>query len=210
MKKILKSVFILLTVASLAVGATYAAFTSKATVTGNTFSTGNTDLKLLIDLVGNNTDPGNLTDNLPGVDFDNIYPDWTEDYAAKVANVGTLNMTLQNIAEYVSGDTDFDPHIQVEIYRWDDGNLDGIVDPGELIGGPYGVGTLEEWKLAGPGTPPSNPDLFQDLGQINVVNEIRGFVFRFTAASDIPDTMQGKTEVLDFVFTGTTDLAPQP
>ncbi len=208
--KILKSILSLLVLVSLVAGATYAAFTNSATITSNTFSTGNTDLKLLINLVGNDTSPSNLTDNLGGATFNNIYPEWTEDYALKLANVGTLNMTLQNVANFVSGDASLDPYIQVEIYSWLDVNTDGVVDPGELDGGPYGVGTLEEWKAAGPGTPPSNPDLFQDLGQINVGNPVRGFIFRFTGLATMPNSVQNTSEVLDFVFTGTTEKAPQP
>jgi|YNPBryulayer2012_1023412.scaffolds.fasta_scaffold01546_5 predicted ribosomally synthesized peptide with SipW-like signal peptide len=205
-----KSLFLIFATVLLISQATLAAFTDTATITGNVFTTGTTDLKLLQNLAGP-YNASNYVDPLAGTSFDNIYPGWTERYPLKVVNTGTLNMTLQSYANYVAGNSTLADYITVTIRAWNDGSngnpLDGIVQAGEVTD-PYGVATLTRWQnttFGGGAT--QNP--FGDLGQINVPDPVRGFVFDFEASSTMPNTLQGQSLTLDFVMNGTTEGAPQ-
>lgn len=215
MKKILsalRSILLILAFVALTSQTTMAAFTDTATITGNVFTTGTADLKLLQDVAGA-YDSSNYVDPLAGTSFDNIYPGWTERYPLKVVNTGTLNLTLQSYANYVSGNTSLGDYLTVTIRAWNDGSnanpLDGIVQAGEVTG-PYGTATsITRWQnttFGGGAT--ENP--FGDLGQINVPDPVRGFVFDFEASSTLPNSLQGQSLTLDFVMNGTTDGAPQP
>lgn len=207
----------IIAVAALISGATQAAFTDNASNTNNVFGTGTADLKLLNDLAYGTYFParngfyvtdaecaGVCEDTVPGVQFDNIYPGWTGQSAIKVANKGSLNLTLGAIAQQTSGDAGLADWIKVTVVRWDDQNSDGIVDPSEengvYAGGAY---TMSNWFAATP---------YTDLGQINRINgenEVRGFIFKFEVDSNIPSTFQGSSMTVDFTINGTTSGAPQ-
>ena len=57
-------------------GATYAAFTTQATLANNTFATGNADLLIAND---NSGTPDPFAATIPGVDIDGIFPGFTTD-----------------------------------------------------------------------------------------------------------------------------------
>lgn len=208
---IFKSVFLIVGVIALASQVTLAAFSDTATLTGNVFTTGTTDLKLVQNLAGP-YNGSNYADPLAGTSFLNIYPGWTNRYLLKVVNTGSLNMTLQNYAHYVSGNTGLGDYITVTIRAWNDGSngnpLDGIAQAGE-VEGPYGTATMTRWQNTTFGGGSSqNP--FGDLGQIYAADPVRGFVFDFEASTLLPNSMQGQSITLDFVMNGTTAGSPQP
>lgn len=214
MKKIilgLKSAFVILGALVLVTQTTLAAFTDNATITGNVFTTGTTDLRLLQDLSGPYSS-SNYVDPLAGTSFNNIYPGWTSRYLLKVVNAGSLNMTLQSYAHYVSGNTGLGDYLTVTVRAWNDGSngnpLDGIAQAGEVTD-PYGTASITRWQnitFGGGGS--DNP--FGDLGQINSSDPVRGLVFDFEANSTMPNSLQGQSLTLDFVMNGTTQGAPQP
>jgi predicted ribosomally synthesized peptide with SipW-like signal peptide len=208
---VLKSIFLIVGVIALASQVTLAAFSDTATLTGNVFTTGTTDLKLVQNLAGPYSGD-NYADPLAGTSFSNIYPGWTNRYTLKVVNTGTLNMTLQNYAHYVSGNTGLGDYITVTIRAWNDGSngnpLDGIAQAGEVTDS-YSTATMTRWQNTTFGGGPSdNP--YGDLGQINTADPVRGFVFDFEASTLLPNSMQGQSVTLDFVMNGTTTGAPQP
>lgn len=214
---LLKSFFIIVSVAALISGATQAAFTDTATNPGNVFTTGTADLKFLNSLAYGTYEPsrngfymtnaecdGVCEDSVPGITFDNIFPGWTGQSLLKVANKGSLNLTLSATAVQTGGNATLGDWITVAIYRWNDMNKDGIVDAGEedgvYAGGAY---TMSQWFSSTP---------FTDLGQINRINgenEVRGFIFKFEVHPDIPEEYQGSSMTVDFEMNGTTTGAPQ-
>jgi hypothetical protein len=169
------------------VGITYAAFSDKGKVLGSSFSVGNADIKLLLDLTLG-AEPTNLVDEIPGPIFTNIGQNWERDYLIKIYNNGTYKMALASHSNYetINDPDDLRQYIYAEIYPWDDANNDGQVT-GEELGVSIGRKTIIKWKTEG-----------FSLGQFNA-GEVLGFVIRFSTET-ISDTKQGKQGVFDFEF----------
>lgn len=170
-----------------AIGVTYASFGDKGEITGSTFSVGSADIKLLKDLSGGLTSE-NLVEEMQGPSFTNISPNWIDDYALKIYNNASTQVTLTTNASY---ETANDPAelrqvIYVEPFIWNDANSDGIVENHELTES-FGRKTIIKWKSEGfnLGTLPSG--------------EVKGFVLRFTAPT-LSDTKQGASAIFDFEF----------
>ncbi|MEO8581243.1 MAG: hypothetical protein ABI425_01545 [Patescibacteria group bacterium] len=201
MKNILKSTVVVTLLAVLMVQTSLAAFTANATVTGNTFSTGTASLKLYQDVTGTN-DVGNLSQTLDNtVDFENIYPGWSQDYLAKVYNDGTvpLKLTLNNFPTVAN--TALRNEIKIEAFLWNDAISNGVVDGGELSASIAGPMTMLAWQ----GLNPAGINLGTTLG----VGATQGVVLKFTTwdlinDADPTDQLQGETMTYDFVFNGTT------
>ncbi len=169
-------------------GATYAAFSDKATYTGSTFSVASADLKLLND-VSLGIEETNLVDTKPGPSFQNIAPSWHQDYLVKLYNNATTPLTVTSYSNYetVNDPDELRQLIYCEIIPWDDVNGNGVVDTDEL-GTSLGMKTLIKWKTEG-----------VVLGQINM-GEAKGYVLRFNTLSNFSETKQGKSAIFDFEF----------
>lgn len=211
---LIKSFVLIIGVVALISGASRAAFTSTAINPGNTFTTGTAELKLLDPLTYGDYDPGldafiisdadcttACQDSVPGFTFTKLAPGWTEDEPIKLVNAGSLNLIVSALGAQTSGNPDLANWITVQLYGWRDDNVNGVIDPGEKLAeygnGPY---TLAEWFAATP---------FTDLGQIDGINEVQGFIFTFAVDSGIPGSFQGTTIGADFTFNGTTVGATQ-
>jgi hypothetical protein len=171
----------------LTLGVTFATFTDKADFLGTTFSVASSDIKLL-DVIGGGTDPSNLVDHKPGPSFENITPEWWDDYLVEVYNNATGDLQLSSFADY---ETANDPEelrqiIYVEIFDWEDLNADGLVQEEELINS-YGGKSIVKWKSTG-----------FDLGVLPQ-GEVRSFVVRFSTTSISP-SKQGSNILFDFEF----------
>ncbi len=172
---------------SLIAGATYAAFTDKASVLGSTFSIGSANLMFLNSL-SMGTDPANYIEELPGPTFTNIGPGWTQDYLLKLIAMGTSKIGITTTAYY---DTVNDPEslrsdINVEVIRWNDVNQNGVLETGEE-GASLGQKTIIKWKTEG-----------FNLGELNY-GQTMFLILRFSADS-ISDTKQGASAIFDFEF----------
>lgn len=172
----------------LTVGFAYAAFTDQSKFTGSRFSVGSADIKLLNDLAGG-TDVSNLVDTKPAPSYDGVYPQWSQDYLVKIYNNGSQPLNLTSRMDYATANdpANIREYLYMEPYAWDDVNNNGIVDEGEQ-GVSYGRRVFTSWKSTG-----------FNFGQIGV-GEVRGFIMRFSAASNLPDSKQGATGVFDFMF----------
>jgi hypothetical protein len=169
------------------VGITYAAFSDKGKVLGSSFSVGNADIKLMLDLTLG-AEPTNLVDEIPGPVFTNIGQNWQRDYLIKIYNNGTYKMSLTSHSNYetINDPDDLRQYIFAEIYPWDDTNNDGQVTEDE-IGTSIGKKTIIKWKTEG-----------FSLGEFNP-GETLGFTIRFSTGT-ISDTKQGKQGAFDFEF----------
>ena len=169
------------------IGITYAAFSDKGKVLGSSFSVGNADIKLLLDMALG-VEPSNLVDEMPGPVFTNIGQNWQKDYLIKIYNNGTYRMALASYSYYetLNDPDDLRGYIFAEIFPWNDINNDGQATEDE-IGTGIGKKTIVKWKTEG-----------FNLGQFNP-GETLGFVVRFSTAT-ISDTKQGKQAVFDFEF----------
>ncbi len=197
MRKIILSFLVLVVSASAIAIATKAAFEDQGKVAGSTFSVGSIDIKLLDNLSGSVSEE-NLLDQKPGPIFSNLYPGWSKDYVLKLYNDGSLNMTVDSSSSYVTAD---DPstlrdYIYVEVFDWNDTNLDGVADSGEVNETALSKKTILKWKTEG-----------IPIGVISA-GDVKGLLLRFTSAS-LPDSKQGQTAKYDFEFTGTTDGVTQ-
>ncbi|NMB70217.1 hypothetical protein GYA27_03395 [candidate division WWE3 bacterium] len=168
-------------------GLTYAAFGDKGKVLGSKFSVGSADIKLLLDTdVG--TVPENLVEEMPGPQFDNVVPNWSEDYEIKIFNNGSTPVTLTSNADYLTAN---DPDelrsiIYVEPIIWNDIDTNGIVDSGEE-GESLGRKTIVKWKTEG-----------YQIGEV-ASGAVKSLILRFSTDA-VSDTKQGKSAIFDFSF----------
>jgi predicted ribosomally synthesized peptide with SipW-like signal peptide len=165
-------------------GVTWAAFSDKGKITSGTFSVGSSDVKLLQNL-HNGLQEGNLVDEVPGPNFTDITPNWTQDYYFKLYNNGSTLMHLVSNANYETANDpdDLRSYIYVEVIEWND-NGDGQFEDHE-VGANLGKKTITKWKTEG-----------FDLGMLDK-QHLKGYVLRFSTAS-LSDTKQGKTGKYDF------------
>jgi hypothetical protein len=188
MKKTILTVVGAAAVTTLMLGAVYAGFFSdKAKYSGSTFNVGSADLKLLND-VSFPAEGANLVDDMPGPVIDNVSPNWWQDYPIKIMNNATTDLSLVTNANY---ETANDPAelrqlIYVEPFEWNDENLDGVVDEGE-IGTSYGRKTIVKWKTEG-----------YNLGTLTK-GSVKGLILRFSTDSVSP-AKQGTSGMFDFEF----------
>ena len=172
----------------LTLGVTFATFTDNAKFIGTTFSVASSDIKLL-DVIGGGTDPSNLVDNKAGPSFENITPEWFEDYVVQVYNNGTGPVNLTSTANYQTADdpAELRQIIFVEIFDWEDANADGIPQESEYTSSSYGAKTIIKWNTVG-----------FDLGVLPQ-GEVRTLLVRFSTTSVSP-TKQGAGMLFDFEF----------
>lgn len=202
MKRILLSLFILgITLSSLfsvatavlqeSVGINGASFTvGTGTSSGGsgTTPTGNTSLKMLIDLSGSTAD-SNLSDNINGPEFTNIGPDWLYELPVKVYNKGSGNLSLVASASYVNDPDVLRDDIFVKITEWNDQNNNGVVEQGE------------EGQILGYDTVLRLRNDTYNLGQIDP-SQTRGYIFEFDGTG-VSEANAGMSAVYDFLITGT-------
>ena len=110
---------------------------------------GSADLKILND-VTLGLDPLNLVEVKEGPVFENISPNWSQNYLMKIYNNATTNLALTTNANYETANdpADLRSIIFVEPFEWNDANGDGIVDTGEE-GTSLGRKTIVKWKTEG-------------------------------------------------------------
>jgi len=102
MKKIYLSLLAIITTVALVGGATYAAFTSQATSSHNTFTAGNANLQL------KNEPTQPWAASYGGASWGNLYPGWSDSYNVYLKNVSSSPITLKvlpkiNITSYSTG-----------------------------------------------------------------------------------------------------------
>lgn len=198
LKNILKSSVVLTAVATVVTMSTLAAFTASATVNGNTFSTGTVGLKLFTDLAGT-SDPANLTSTKDNtVDFMGIMPLWSDDYAAKVHNSGTVPLDVEVEAVVEVDDDYLADAIMVDFYLWDDtiGVTAGVAEPSEITW--VAEQSLLDWET----TP------FVVATPLAAATT-QGVYFEFEVG-DLDNTYQNRTVTYDFVFNGETPVPVTP
>jgi len=207
MKKILKSLFIVSATLVILVTATQAVWTAETKVyNDNSFKTGNADLQVW----DKNYSGEGWQDSINAPTFDDIYPNWEQDYSLKVKNNGTVNLAVTLNQEWKGGWANWkDPnglrhHIWLEVWKFnDDNNNNKLWDSGEDVGGRLG-----KRKLSLLDDSPIN------LGEIDE-GGYQWYLFRFTA--DGLDGLENSTlQKYTFVFDGTTagvtqtPAAPKP
>lgn len=181
-------------------GGVYAAISETVKITGTTFNVGttfgggsggpsetNTMLKMYTDLSGSNAD-SNLADSVSGPVYNDVNDTWSNDYAVKIYNKGSTNMTLVAKADYIDDPNTLRDDIYVTIIEWNDSNSDGIVDTSEL-GATYGNDTILRLRN----------DTFA-LGSISA-GETRGFVYRFDG-SGLSEANASQSAIYDFTIIG--------
>lgn len=90
-KKILKNLGIIFAVAAIASGITYAYFANPAKVQGNSFTTGNADLKIKMP----NDGCPDWSDNCAGKTWSALYPGWHDSYEVFLKNESAANIALE-------------------------------------------------------------------------------------------------------------------
>jgi len=120
MKNIVKSLLIVVAVAAIAGGATWAYWTGSATLTGSTFSAGSLDLKIDSD---SRSDFANFVDTFaaPSGYLDKLYPGATGSQIIDIKNVGTIDGsttikfdvvdgTWSRLGDYLNFTVSYDPN----------------------------------------------------------------------------------------------------
>jgi hypothetical protein len=168
-------------------GVALAALSNKVLLKGAMFTTSTVELKFLRNL-SSNVENENLTSELSGISFDGITNDWITTYPVKLVNKSGSSMNVSSYANYTTAN---DPaslrySLNVEIFKWNDSNNNGVLDEGEL-GDSLGRKTFVKWKTEG-----------FALGSFEP-NVVQSYVLQFTAES-ITDSKQGATGSFDFEF----------
>jgi len=186
-KKYFRNILVTSLIIIATAGLTYAAFGDRGKVLGSKFSVGSADIKLLLDNAGG-TSQENLMEGLPGPEFNNISPNWSESYNIKIFNSGTSPIILTTNADYTTANDpdDLRSVIFVEPFIWNDANGNGTVDTDET-GESLGKKTIVKWKTEG-----------YEIGELNS-GEVKGLILRFSTDA-LSETKQGTTAVFDFIF----------
>ena len=176
-KKILISLSVIAVVAGIVSGLTWAYFSNQATVTGNTFSTGNADLQ--IRLVGSGQ---GWQDSVTGVNWENLYPGWSESYEIQLRNKSTSPIVLKVIPRVVftSGSTSMRNVIKMQ-FKDAHGNGIGLAK------------TLQEWR--------DNTFALEALKQ-GAEGIIWTVEFTFPLSEEDQNHLQGKSLTFDLIFDG--------
>lgn len=195
MKRILKSLLVLSAAVAVMVGVTSAAWTAQTKVLNpSSFKTGNADLQIWDE----NYYGKGWQEEINGPSFDNIYPNWTQDYSLKVRNNGSTNLMLSLKGKLETGwkdDKGLRHQITVKVWKFvDDGDYHWDGEPTKYLG----ERTLEAWR--------SGPFLADQLN----AGDQQWFLLRFSVG-DLGDYYQDATlSGYSFVFDGTTEGAVQP
>jgi len=200
MKKLLTSLAVLAVAFVSIFQATSAVFEESVKVAGTSFTvgttagggdTGNTALKMLLDVSGSN-ESTNLTDTTAGPSFDNIDAEWVDTILVKLYNQGAETLDVVSNVEYINDPDTLRDDIFVEILSWDDVNNNGLLDAGEE-GVSYGYDTILRLKN----------DIFL-LGMIEP-GEVKGLALKFDGTG-VTDYNFGQSAVYDFEFVGMGQL----
>ena len=197
MRKIILSFLTVVVAVGSVVVATKAAFDDVGEVQGTTFTVGNSDLKLLNDLLAGTVE-SNLVDTKAGPFFSNLFPGWVKDYEVMIYNAGSLDLDVTSESNYTTADDpeDLRSYINVEVFDWSDSNSNGLFDEGEETLPSLGKKTIIKWKTEG-----------IPLGLLGA-GDFKGLLLRFSLDT-IPTTKQGQIAKYDFIFEGTTDGVTQ-
>lgn len=176
-KKIIKNLALVILVAGITTGITFAFFIDQAKVEGNVFATGNADLE--IRLIGSGQGWANI---ITGVNWESLYPGWSESYDIQLRNESNQDIALNIIPKSVIDE--------------DDGWLQGVItlqffnEEGEAETSAL---TLEEW---------GNNELV--LEQIAAKNEgeIWTLEFSFPTTGENQSHLQNKEIKFDLIFDG--------
>lgn len=192
MKKVLSIYTSLIFLFVLTVGVTFAAFTDSARILGTSFGVGSGDIKLIDNLTGP-IQESNAVDEKQGPVFTSVGSDWEEDYLVMVFNNATSDVVLTFVADYetVNDPENLRDEIHLEIFDWDDMNLDGMFTEDEL-GVSWGRKSILRWKNDDP----------MDMGQL-VQGDVSRYVFRFDTDS-LSESKQGASALFDFEFSSIT------
>lgn len=186
--KIFKSLFVVLAMAAMVVGATSAIFTDTDSVVGNTFSTGTLDI-----VVNEGTNkPMSVSGMLPG---DSI-SGWFDAY-----NQGSLEAEYWFYIDNVTGDTALRDALQIELK---DGGYTGACDGPTIYTGPLSA-------LIGSANQNMTSDNNVHAGSTNGGDNIRaGWTQRICQTVTLPSTagneVQGQTVTFDEVMYATQDM----
>jgi len=200
MKKILKSLFIVGVLTVLVTGATRAVWTADTKVLNdNSFITGNADLQVW----DANYTAGVWEEWIDAPTFEDIYPEWEQNYSLAVRNNGTVNLKLSLTKEWKGGWALWkDPqglrnHIWVEVWKFNDDNSNRHWDSGEDFGGSLGKKSLGALSDGNP----------INLGEMDADSH-QWYLFRFTT-DGLVGLENATLQRYTFVFDGTTDGATQ-
>ena len=187
-KHVIKNTIVPIVLASiLSFGIAYAAFSDRGKVLGSSFSVKSADLRFLQDNSGP-TSSENLTDELVGPSFNNIGETWQENYLLKVFNNGTTRLQVTSNSDYetVNDPKELRQEIEVEIFEWDDQNLNGELDDTEL-GISLGKKNIVKWKTEG-----------IMIGEMEPA-DTKSLVLTFSTQG-LSETKQGAQAIIDYVF----------
>lgn len=197
MKKILKSLLTLSVVAAIMVGVTSAVWTDNTKVTNSaSFSTVGADLQIWdANYLGQS-----WQETIEGPGFDDICPNWTQDYSLKVKNSDSTNLMLSLGGQWESGALDacnLDNQIAVHVWKFNDSNTNYHWDSGEDTAD-LGQYTLQQWHTNS-----------LSAGQLDAGDQ-QWFLLRFSVG-ELGEEFQNCTmSGYSFMFDGTTDGATQP
>gem|GEM_PF-3241969 len=177
-RKIVISAISILSSLTLMAGATFAAFTSSSSNTGNTFGSGTLTLTVT---------PQGGTTSTPAFTVTNIAPGDFQTKSITLANTGTVNATLTklvSVGHSTSSSPDLGDKLTLQIY--DDVNGNGAIDGGDVL---KGTGHVNDGSLTN-----------IDLGFGITAGGSHKIVAKVTFDSDATDTYQGKNSSFDLNF----------
>ncbi len=188
MKKIILSLAIIGLVAGVIGGATFALFSDQATVSGNTFSTGNADLQIR---GRDGFDTGNWKQDIDfNLSWDNIYPGWTDSYKVQLRNASSSPIWLRVVPKLVINEDDSDlRHVLTMRFIDEDENVWEDTK------------TLADWR--------HNEDVIEFLNQTEI-GEIWTVEFEFPSLGQDQNHLQNSNPIeFDLVFDAVQDMPYQ-
>lgn len=167
-----------------------AAFQTKGQVKGTSFTAGSAEILFYSDL-SKSSDSSNLISEKSFSPFELIGPNWEDTRLVKIYNKGTENLKLTFGAEVVGTDSTLSQNLNIEVFKWNDTNSNGILDDDEL-GGSSGKKTLKQWQ-----TSSYDLDTFE-------TKTTKSFALKFSVG-DLTDEFQKANVTYNFVFNGETE-----
>lgn len=196
--KILRHIFLLLIMAGVGAGITYAAFSSQAKIKGASFSTGKAEILLSRD---NAIWSSTISDAFI---FQNIVPNWQEKYSLLVKNNGTTPLNLffyGHLNGLGSADKDdLRKQIKLQISQFVDANHNGQWDSGEALTTIGTEKTLDQINDAENGFAPI------DLGIISPSDGAKGYLLTFSAG-ELDGKQNANFSGYEFIFDATTNTS---
>ena len=177
-KRILISLSVIGVVAAIAIGGTVAYFSDVAKSEGNTFSTGNADLKIKMPDTGCN----DWSDSCPGKVWSGLYPGWHNSYNVYLKNVSASPITLKIVPyiEEIGSPQDLWNNTYMEI-TWSDGSHS------------TGRYSLQAWK---------NNTVIELEPRLNQGQEAGPWVVKFDIAETVGNEIANATISFNLVFNG--------